>query len=317
MSHGFGKLYASAFTGSLYGVGPQVYSTLAYAIAHAQPPDGRVEINPVLVAGMIGMPVEDLESALQFLQSPDPRSRTEGEEGRRLVKTGPFEYRLVNFLKYRVFELDRAEYKRNWDRDHRPLRRNSKDRRHNTPDTPPTTPDSTPDKPHASASASASVSVPREGAGEIKSAFEAFEAFWHGYPLKKKRGDAEHAFTEVGGYEHIAEILAAIEAQRGSDSWLKEDGRFVPYPARWLRDKQWLDQINGAEIKSEEFSTPTAQRFRIASNRGYLYWTRTDGGPRREQFAKGTEQDKVFQASRLAYDCWLKECEKWEREHAH
>jgi len=135
---------------------------------------------------------------------------------------------------------------------------------------------------------------------------EAFEIFWSEYPRKMKRGDAEHAFAEVNAHKFINDIVAAIRSQKSSEGWLKDSGKFIPYPANWIRDKQWLDQANGHEIKLEEFCTKNATRFRVISNKGYIYWTRTDGGPRREQWGNNQDQEKSFQATRQAYDDWVK-----------
>lgn len=105
----FGKVFDTMYTGSMVGAGPMVFALMPYAVTHCNA-DGLVEINPRLVSALIGAPVEDVEQALQYLMSPDPDSRSDAEEGRRLVKEGPFLYRLVNHAKYR--NLQNAEDQR-------------------------------------------------------------------------------------------------------------------------------------------------------------------------------------------------------------
>lgn len=117
----YGKLFASAFTGSLVGRGSDVFAVLAYLVAN-QDAKGFVEVNPHLVGVAIGCGTEAVESALAFLESPDPGSRTTDEEGRRIVREGRFLFRLVNGPKYRAIrdEDARREYQREWDRKNRP-----------------------------------------------------------------------------------------------------------------------------------------------------------------------------------------------------
>jgi hypothetical protein len=70
-----------------------------------------------------------------------------------------------------------------------------------------------------------------------------FETFYAAYPKKKNRADAVKAFAKVA--VPIETLVAAIKAQRGSEDWQKEGGRYVPYPASWLNSEGWL---NSAQV---------------------------------------------------------------------
>jgi len=91
------------------------------------------------------------------------------------------------------------------------------------------------------------VQVGREGKeGKVHASLtqELFERFWESYPKKKAKGDAEKAWAVLKPNEHLAsEILQAVQRARTSDQWAKDNGQFIPYPATWLRDKGWLDEI--------------------------------------------------------------------------
>lgn len=100
-AQGWGKFYAKTFTGSMYGAGLHVFTLMGFCVANAMPPEGDVEINTKMLAPVFGCPEEEILKALDYLTSPDPSSRTPGEQGRRLVKVGAFTYRLVNFMAYR------------------------------------------------------------------------------------------------------------------------------------------------------------------------------------------------------------------------
>lgn len=108
----YAKAFASMYEGSMVGAGINVFAVWNYAIAKAF--RGAVELNPRFVAMVLGGKEEDVESALEFLTSPDPESRSQEEQGRRLVKEGQFQYRVVNWDHYQRIrnEQDRREYNR-------------------------------------------------------------------------------------------------------------------------------------------------------------------------------------------------------------
>ena len=110
----YGKHFASMYEGSLYGSGAVVFAVWGYVIA-CQVPDREhgsvVTLNARKLADTLGEEVADVESAIEFLCRPDERSTTKEDEGRRLVKLGEFEYRVVNGAKYRAIR-DEEERRR-------------------------------------------------------------------------------------------------------------------------------------------------------------------------------------------------------------
>lgn len=70
----------------------------------------------------------------------------------------------------------------------------------------------------------------------------AFDKFWEAYPRKVGKAKAEAAFLKVT--VGIDVLLAAIEQQKKSAQWQKEDGQFIPHPATWLNGKRWEDQLD-------------------------------------------------------------------------
>jgi len=71
----------------------------------------------------------------------------------------------------------------------------------------------------------------------------AFEAFWSAYPKKVAKPAALRAWKAAklvnGDFERA---MAALEAQKGSEDWTKDGGRFVPHPATWLNQRRFEDQ---------------------------------------------------------------------------
>jgi len=106
----YGKFFSSTFTGSMYGAGPVVFAVWGFVIANCV--DSTVELNPKMLAPMLGATENEVVSAVQYLCDPDPQSRNPSEEGRRLLKTGQFSYQVVTHSHYRAMrnEDDRREY---------------------------------------------------------------------------------------------------------------------------------------------------------------------------------------------------------------
>ncbi len=70
-----------------------------------------------------------------------------------------------------------------------------------------------------------------------------FASFWSAYPKKKAKDDAKKAFDKRKPDKALLDLmLSAIAAQSKSDDWLKDGGKFIPYPATWLDDGRWQDE---------------------------------------------------------------------------
>lgn len=111
----FGKFFASTFTGSMVGSGLNVFAVWGYVIANTRQ-DGTVEINPPIVAAVLGCNVGEVTAALDVLTSPDPDSRSKKEEGRRLIQQAAFLYSVPTYADYRAIRDDdgRKEYMRQY-----------------------------------------------------------------------------------------------------------------------------------------------------------------------------------------------------------
>jgi hypothetical protein len=71
-----------------------------------------------------------------------------------------------------------------------------------------------------------------------------FERFYKSYPNKRKKHDAFKAWHQTEKRRPKVELLLeALEAQKKTAKWAEEDGRFIPYPASWLRAGCWDDDI--------------------------------------------------------------------------
>lgn len=67
-----------------------------------------------------------------------------------------------------------------------------------------------------------------------------FDAFYEAFPRKRSRGDAEKAWRQTADQRPEFPIVLAAVGR------LKGEGRPIdktPYPATWLRNKGWLDEV--------------------------------------------------------------------------
>ena len=70
-----------------------------------------------------------------------------------------------------------------------------------------------------------------------------FNAFWEMYPKRVARKDAWKAWTKLNpSKELVTKIQQALAWQTRQPDWLREGGKFVPYPATWLRAERWDDE---------------------------------------------------------------------------
>ena len=108
----WGKHFASTYTGSMVGAGPELFAVWGYVIANTV--GGQVELNPAYLAPVLGMSPDAVRQCIDKLCAPDPASRSKKAQGRRLIREGEFAYRVPNHFAYRAVrdEQDRREYNR-------------------------------------------------------------------------------------------------------------------------------------------------------------------------------------------------------------
>ncbi len=99
----YGRIFESLYEGSMVGSGSAMFAVWPYVIAKMKPDKemgAQVDLNPELLAFVLGEESEVIQKVIEKLCSPDPKSRTPAEDGRRLIKLGQFTYQVVNGAKY-------------------------------------------------------------------------------------------------------------------------------------------------------------------------------------------------------------------------
>ena len=123
----YGKHFASMYTGSMVGKGALFFAVWGYVISHFVPDRTHgawVELNPTILATILGESEEAIRQTVHEMCEPDEQSRSQSEEGRKLVQLGPFAYRVVNGAKYREIrdEESRRDQNREAQKRHRSKR---------------------------------------------------------------------------------------------------------------------------------------------------------------------------------------------------
>ena len=127
--------------------------------------------------------------------------------------------------------------------------------------------------PHATAE-TASAPVHRTcgapAAGGVPSFLPDFENVWALYPKKEAKGFARIAWLKLsrsGQLPPLAELHAAIRRFATSESWQREQGRFVPQMGNWLRGQRWLDPVQSAEQIGQKHTQDVRQAMRMREER--------------------------------------------------
>lgn len=120
-----------------------------------------------------------------------------------------------------------------------------------------------------------------------------FDTFWALYPKKVAKADARKAWAQTKDIRpELTNLLTAITAACKTESWMKSNGAFIPYPATWLRgerwddihevtlpnvvnEKPWHETATGIELKGKELGLDPSQfesfpHFKVAVMRAAL-----------------------------------------------
>ncbi len=71
-----------------------------------------------------------------------------------------------------------------------------------------------------------------------------FDRFWEAYPKKVAKEAARKAFAKHKPDEALLNtMLSALETQKESDQWTRDNGQFIPHASTWLNQKRWEDDL--------------------------------------------------------------------------
>lgn len=238
MAETFTKLFSSIVASTVWQEPSGTRLTWITMLAMADK-NGVVEASIPGLANIANVTVEECERAIQAFLAPDKWSRTPDNEGRRIeaVYGG---WRLLNHALYRAKadSEQRAEYKREWDRNNR-----------KRSDTNPTESDKSGQNPAVLTQAEAET---ESKAGKAKATVQPlatpnpFDRWWATYPNKQGKEPARKKWASLKLDAHADEIIAATaKLAAEDDKWLRG---FVPMGSTFINQQRWTDEPMAAPL---------------------------------------------------------------------
>ena len=234
----YGKIFEDIFCSTLMDFGGDTaYVFIAMIVLSDE--NGVIKHTVESLARMICKDVDSVRAAVRSLETQDPQSNIKAHNGRRIVPLHEIVsdetrgWLIVNKTHYREKRdpSERRDYMREY---MRKLRADSK-----------ALADVSSGKQKLTVLADTDTDTDTDTKKDSRAS--RFEEFWKAYPRKKSKGDAEKAWNTLKpNADLLSRMLEAIARAAASADWTKDEGKFIPYPATWLRDKGWEDEIAGA-----------------------------------------------------------------------
>jgi len=77
-----------------------------------------------------------------------------------------------------------------------------------------------------------------------------FELWYQAYPKKVAKEAASKAWSKQKKImPTLGDMLKALDRQKLSTEWLNNGGKFIPYPATYLNQGRWADEVQTANIE--------------------------------------------------------------------
>lgn len=106
-----------------------------------------------------------------------------------------------------------------------------------------------------------------------------FEKFWLAYPEKKSKSNAWNAFQRLNPDQVLLDkMLQALETQIHHRETMQLNGAWVPfwkYPANWLSQQCWEDEVSMDYLQESRCAEPKANT-RKATDAKELFWIPSD-----------------------------------------
>ena len=191
--------------------------------------DGTIDMTPSAISKRTSIPIEHIKAGIEILENEDPYSRTEGEDGRRIVRLDdhrPWGWYLVNHEKYKQLQDSDTVRAQNRERKRRQRERENESR---------TVTDGHGQSRHIDTDTNTK-----------KERSLGFDEFWAVYPRKRKKKAALDIWKRKRPNASV--LIADVRARlTGDKQWLNG---FVPDPTTYLNGERWNDDMG------ESSSTP-------------------------------------------------------------
>ena len=79
-----------------------------------------------------------------------------------------------------------------------------------------------------------------------------FLEFWEMYPKKVDKKGSFRAFKNIPKLKEVFPgIMAALEIQKQSEQWTKNNGQFIPNPTTYIHQERWLTVSQADEVQAK------------------------------------------------------------------
>lgn len=102
-----------------------------------------------------------------------------------------------------------------------------------------------------------------------------FEIWWKHYPRKIAKGDARKAWNSTAAIRpRLEKLIRAVIVARAQEDWQREGGKYVPYPATWLRAERWEDvhEVEIDRVKDGKAWTETVSGIEARAKELGMHW---------------------------------------------
>lgn len=140
-----------------------------------------------------------------------------------------------------------------------------------------------------------------------------FEKAWELYPRKEAKGLARAAWLHLqreGQLPPLTRIEASIRYFMASETWQREQGRFVPQMSNWLRGQRWLDgavtaAANAAEAQQQSAAVVQAMLQKEEAGNAARAREREVLRPSFEAFAEKFQLPADHRLRPMAFGLWM------------
>ena len=261
--NGYTKLFNSIVASTIWSEPDETRIVWITMLALANS-GGIVEASVPGLAVLARVTPEKCRAAIATLEAPDPDSRSQEYEGRRIRKVDGG-WLILNHTKYRskLNAEERREYKTIKQREYRTKSVDSSVDNSVHKSTVWTHTDTDTDTKADTGKVKIS-SAPQNGAG-LKTS-DQFQIFWDAYPRKEAKKNALKIWIKYGLDFHLGEILGGLEAWKRA-----RDPEYMPYAESWLNLESWKEiPLKGKERLSKHEQTRQRREEAFARARGNL-----------------------------------------------
>lgn len=81
----------------------------------------------------------------------------------------------------------------------------------------------------------------------------AFLSFYSAYPKKRNKPSALKVWAELSpSKDKAAEIMCGLQRAKTSAEWVRDNGRYIPQPANWLKAEGWQDDYTAGGSEGQQ-----------------------------------------------------------------